>query len=278
MVGREMSGAAVLYAIPYPVFDPVIIEIGPFALRWYALAYVAGLILGWRYMRLLAKGPPVVATDRDVDDFLIWATLGVVVGGRLGFVLFSIFFYEQSIFIDDPLAAFQVWKGGMAFHGGLVGVIVAIVVFCRVRRLPMLAFGDLVACATPIGLFLGRIANFINGELWGRVSDAPWAMVFPHGGPLPRHPSQLYEAVLEGLVLFIVLLLSWRRPGVRARHGLLTGMFLVGYGIARAVAEHFRDADPGVGFLLGGTTTGQWFSLPMVAAGVWLMVRARPRT
>jgi phosphatidylglycerol:prolipoprotein diacylglycerol transferase len=274
-----------LFAIPYPLIDPVAVDFGtvtigdfavPIAIRWYALAYIAGIVLGWRVMRRLAGGPPPVAGDRDIDDFVLWATLAIVVGGRIGFVLFSLAFYDSAPFRQEPLAALAVWQGGMAFHGGLVGMIVALVVFCRIRRLPLLAFADLVACVTPIGLLFGRLANFVNGELYGRVTDLPWAMVFPLGGPHPRHPSQLYEAGLEGVVLLALLLLLWRRQAVRIRHGLLSGTFLVGYGLARGFAEVFRDADPGVGFLIAGTTTGQWFSIPMVLFGIYLIARARP--
>jgi phosphatidylglycerol:prolipoprotein diacylglycerol transferase len=275
-----------LFAIPYPLIDPVAIDFGtvtigslvvPIAIRWYALAYIAGIVIGWWTMRRLAKGPPEIASDRDVDDFVIWATLAIVLGGRIGFVLFSLLFYDSVPFREDPLAALAIWQGGMAFHGGLVGMIIALVLFCRLRRLPLFGFADLVACVTPIGLLLGRLANFINGELYGRETDVSWAMVFPLGGASPRHPSQLYEAVLEGMVLLVLLVLLWRRQPVRVRHGLLSGVFLVGYGLARAFAEAFRDADPGVGFLVAGTTTGQWFSVPMVLFGAYLIGRARPR-
>jgi len=259
------------FVIPFPAIDPVLIEIGPLAIRWYGLAYVAGLVLGWRYMRRLVGGPPPVTPIRDVDDFLVWATLGVVLGGRLGYVLF----YQPAYYLAHPLAILEVWSGGMSFHGGLLGVLVAGLLFVRRRNIPILAFGDAIACAAPIGLFFGRLANFINGELFGRITDVPWAMVFPHGGPLPRHPSQLYEAALEGAVLFVVLHLLWRRQSVRRRRGLLTGVFLVGYALARAAAELFREPDAHLGLLLGGTTMGQWLSLPMLLAGLYLILRAR---
>ena len=266
-----------LYAIPYPVIDPVLIEVGPLAIRWYALAYILGLLLGWRYVRRLVAGPPRVCEARDVDDFLLWATLGVVIGGRIGFViLFTAL--RGPYFLENPLAILQVWEGGMAFHGGMLGVIVAMIAFCRARDVPLFAFADCIACAAPIGLFLGRIANFINGELYGRVTDVPWAMVFPRGGPVPRHPSQLYEATLEGLVLFVVLYVLWRRPAVRARAGVLSGVFLIGYGVARGIAEQFRAPDPGVSYFVWGTTWAQWLSVAMLAFGLWLIVRARPRS
>ncbi len=261
------------FAIAFPNIDPVLFEIGPFVIRWYALAYIGGLLLAWRYVRALAARPPGAATATDVDDFLVWATLGVVLGGRLGYVLF----YKFDYYVEQPLAILQVWQGGMSFHGGFLGVVAATVWFAKRRNIPMLAFGDLLACAAPIGLFLGRLANFINGELFGRVSDVPWAMVFPRGGPAPRHPSQLYEAGLEGIVLFVVLFLVWRREAWRNRSGLLIGVFLIGYSAARAFVELFRQPDAHIGFLLGGSTMGQWLSVPMIAAGILFILFARPR-
>jgi phosphatidylglycerol:prolipoprotein diacylglycerol transferase len=257
-------------AIAFPNIDPVLIEIGPFALRWYALAYIAGLILGWRYVRHLAKAPPQVASSNDVDDFLVWATVGVVLGGRLGYILF----YNIEYYADNPLRALEIWRGGMSFHGGMLGVILAIIMFCRRRHIPLFGFSDLIACATPIGLFLGRIANFINAELYGRSTSVPWGVIFPNGGPVPRHPSQLYQAFLEGIVLFIVLYLLWRSEGLRMRMGLLSGAFLLSYGIFRSIAELFREPDMHIGFLAFGTTMGQWLSLPMILLGAFLVIRA----
>lgn len=262
------------FAIPFPVIDPIIFEIGPVAIRWYGLAYVAGLVLAWRYVRWLANGPPEVANARDVDDFLVWATLGVIIGGRLGYVVF----YQPEYFLANPGAIIQTWAGGMSFHGGLLGVVVAGIIFVRRRKIEALAFGDTLACAAPIGLFLGRLANFVNAELWGRTTDVPWAVVFPNGGPVPRHPSQLYEASLEGVVLVIVLFVLWRIPAVRNRPGTLIGVFLTGYAASRAFVELFRQPDAHIGFLLGGTTMGQWLSAPMLAVGLWFIFRARPRT
>ena len=259
------------FVIPYPSIDPVLFQLGPLVIRWYALAYIGGLLLGWWYMRALATQSPVAAERDEVDDFLVWATLGVVLGGRLGYVLF----YNPGFYLDNPSLIFAVWRGGMSFHGGLLGVAAAAALFAHRRGIRLLPFADLLACIAPIGLFLGRIANFINGELFGRVSEAPWAMVFPRGGPYPRHPSQLYEAGMEGAVLFVVLFFLRRREAVRRRAGLLTGVFLAGYGVARTIAELFRQPDIHLGFLSGGTTMGQWLSAPMVAAGIYLMVRAR---
>jgi phosphatidylglycerol---prolipoprotein diacylglyceryl transferase len=262
------------FAIPFPNIDPVLIEIGPFALRWYALAYIAGLILAWWYVRHLAKAPPQVASANDVDDFLVWATIGVVLGGRVGYIVF----YNFDFYVENPLRALEIWRGGMSFHGGMLGVIVAILLFCRKRNIPIFGFADLIACATPIGLFLGRIANFINAELFGRPTGVPWAMIFPGGGPIPRHPSQLYQAFLEGLVLFVVLYLLWRSEWVRMRFGTLSGTFLSGYGIFRIISEFFREPDVHIGFLAFGTTMGQWLSLPMVMLGAFLVFRARQRS
>ena len=259
-----------LFALPFPALDPVIFSIGPFVVRWYALAYIAGLLIGWRYMRALCRKSPVAAAPEDVDDFLLWATLGVVLGGRLGYVLF----YRPGYFVANPIEIFAVWQGGMSFHGGLLGVTVAGIAFVRRRGIAPLPFADRLACAAPIGLFLGRLANFINAELWGRVADVPWAVVFPRGGPGPRHPSQLYQAALEGLLLFAILYLLQRRDSVRARPGLLAGVFIAGYGIARIVGEIFREPDAHIGFLAFGTTWGQWLSLPMVAVGAVLLARA----
>ncbi|MBI5165535.1 MAG: prolipoprotein diacylglyceryl transferase [Magnetospirillum sp.] len=261
-------------ALAYPHIDPIAIELGPLAVRWYALAYMAGLILGWNYVKALVRRPPHAMAEPLVDDFLVWATLGVVLGGRMGYVLF----YKPGFYLAHPGEILQLWHGGMAFHGGALGVILAIVLFCRKYRLSILAVGDVVCCAVPIGLFFGRIANFINGELFGRVApDVPWAMIFPGGGPDPRHPSQLYQAGLEGLALFVLLALLWRLPAVRFRPGTLAGAFLAGYGVARIVGELFRQPDAHLGFLWAGTTMGQVLSLPLIAAGAALIVVAQRR-
>ena len=273
----------------YPRFDPVLHDfgsvtfslfgrartIGPIAIRWYAIAYITALVLGWRLVRRLARATPAVASVLQVDDFLTWATLGVVIGGRLGYVLF----YQPSTFLADPLAVFAVWGGGMSFHGGMLGVATAIVVFCRGERIPVLGLADRIAVAAPLGLFLGRIANFVNGELYGVAAPAslPWAMVFPTDPErLLRHPSQLYQAAMEGVILFAVMLLLVRRPGLRARFGFLTGAFLAGYAVARIVGELFRMPDA---FLQGiapdWISMGQILSLPMLAVGVFMMLRAR---
>ena len=258
----------------FPQFDPVAVQVGPFAVRWYALAYIAGLVLGWRLLRRLVVATPQVATPLLADDFLTWATLGVVLGGRLGYVLF----YQPSVYLAQPWLILQVWHGGMSFHGGALGVSLAILLFCRRNRLPLLGMADRVVVCVPIGLGLGRIANFINGELWGREAPdwLPWAMIFPTGGPVPRHPSQIYQALMEGLILFVVMLALARSRAVRERFGTLSGAFLCGYGIARIVGETFRQPDAFLGFLWGGLTMGQLLSVPMVLAGIWLIWRAEP--
>jgi phosphatidylglycerol:prolipoprotein diacylglycerol transferase len=282
----------------FPAFDPVIVELGPLAIRWYALAYIAGLVAGWRLVRRLAQQPPVVATPLQVDDFLTWATLGVVLGGRLGYVLF----YQPGTYLSNPLSILAVWGGGMSFHGGMLGVAIAVTVFCRRNRIPLLGFADRIAAVAPIGLGLGRVANFVNGELWGRAAPLWWpgAMVFPRaegpGGPdiaaydalkdsvcaavdvyhcVPRFPSQLYQAVLEGALLFALVYPLVRLERVRARPGLVTGVFLCGYGLARIAGEFFREPDAFLGFLAFGATMGQVLSVPMVLAGAWLIARSR---
>jgi len=261
-------------AIALPYIDPIMLQIGPFSIRWYALAYIIGLLGGMYYMQTLSRQQPVSIKEIDISDFLLWGTLGVIIGGRLGFVIF----YRPLYFLDHPLAIFQVWQGGMSFHGGLLGVIVAAILFTYKRKIAFWSFADLVCCAAPIGLFLGRIANFINGELFGRVADEPWAMVFPRGGPLARHPSQLYEAMLEGFVLFFILLWLRQKISVRSRPGMTSGVFLVGYALARSISELFREPDTLSGIMVWGTTWGQWLSLPMALFGVYLVHRSRART
>ena len=267
----------VVPVIPFPAIDPVLISIGPFAVRWYALAYIVGIIGGWFYARAIIASPrlwggPAPLSVTDFDDFIIWITLGIILGGRIGYVLF----YNFPRFATNPIEIVELWNGGMSFHGGLIGCVLAIVLFALHRGVPMLSLGDVTAAVAPIGLFLGRIANFINGELWGRATDVPWAMVFPHAGLLPRHPSQLYEAALEGVVLFIVVGLLVR-AGALKRPGVVTGVFAIGYGIARIACEFFREPDVQLGFLWGGLTMGMLLCIPLVIAGVALLVVALQR-
>lgn len=284
-----------MFVLPFPSIDPAIVSVEVFgltlALRWYALAYIAGLVLAWRYVRSLMKRPALwpraqaPMTPDQPEELLTWMVLGVVLGGRLGYVLF----YQPAYFAANPAEILQVWSGGMSFHGGFLGVVAGVALYCRGRGLAVLQVGDAVAMAAPIGLLLGRLANFINAELWGRVTDAPWAMVFPNAGPLPRHPSQLYEAVLEGAVLFLALWWIGTRRGGLMRPGAMIGLFLIGYGAARSVVELFRQPDAsfaGPGNPLGhavqlgagyGLTMGQVLSIPMIAVGIALALRARGR-
>ena len=261
-----------LLVIPYPDIDPVLVNIGPFPIRWYALAYITGILAGWLYARAIIKRPGLWGgraplTVLDFDDFILWVTLGIIVGGRLGNVLF----YDPVYYFEHPLEILEVWKGGMAFHGGFLGVVIAVILFAVHRHIPMLSLGDLSCAVAPIGLFLGRLANFINGELWGRPSDVPWAMVFPRADALPRHPSQLYEAGLEGLALFVVLWLAVR-AGALKRRGLVLGLFMVGYGVARNIGELFREPDPQLEKLAHGLTMGMVLSWPMIVIGLGLVL------
>jgi phosphatidylglycerol:prolipoprotein diacylglycerol transferase len=262
--------------IAFPVFDPVAFAIGPFVVRWYALAYIGGIVLGWIYARALIKneklwGGPSPISLPQMDDFVLWVTIGIIVGGRTGYVLF----YNPAFFIKHPAEIFELWKGGMSFHGGFLGCVAAVMIFARSNGIPILSLGDIVTAVGPIGLFLGRIANFINSELWGRPADPdlPWAMIFPNGGPIPRHPSQLYEAALEGIVLFTILAVMIRM-GALKRRGLILGSFIAIYGIARIIGEFFREPDPQLGFLWGGLTMGMLLSVPMIIAGAIIIVAA----
>ena len=260
-------------ALQFPDIDPVALRLGPVVIRWYALAYIAGLTGGWRYLRWLATKSHAKITALQIDDFLVWATFGTVIGGRLGYVLF----YKPSFYFADPIHILYLWQGGMSFHGGALGVITALILYCRRYKIDLLEFGDLLCCVVPLGLFFGRVANFINGELWGRVTDdsVPWAMVFPNAGPEPRHPSQLYEAGLEGLALLVILHVLWRNEAVRLRRGTLSGVLLLGYGVARAFVEFFRQPDDFLGFLWGGATMGQLLSVPLMVVGLLMIIRAK---
>jgi phosphatidylglycerol:prolipoprotein diacylglycerol transferase len=258
-------------AFDFPALHPVAFSIGPLPIRWYALAYLTGFLLGWAYALRLARlekdGRP---TREDIDDFLPWAIAGVILGGRLGYVLF----YQPALYLAEPLEALKLWHGGMSFHGGALGVIAALIIYPYRRNIPHLRLADIVCASVPIGLFFGRIANFINGELFGRVTDVPWAVKFPAGGYLPRHPSQLYEAGLEGLVLFFILFALIRCERVRQRPGIVSGVFLLGYGLFRSFIELFREPDEQLGFIIGHISMGQVLSLPMMLAGMGLIAYA----
>jgi phosphatidylglycerol---prolipoprotein diacylglyceryl transferase len=265
-----------LNGIPFPDFDPVAFWLGPYPVRWYALAYIVGLLGGLWYAQRLAAADRLWGQVRrpspaDLDDLLLWATFGVILGGRIAHVAI----WEPAYYLAKPIEVFAIWSGGMSFHGGLAGATLAMFLFARRRGLPFLPLADIVATVAPLGLMLGRVGNFINGELWGRVTDMPWGMIFPRGGPLPRHPSQLYEAAAEGLLLLIVLAVA-ARLGAYRRPGLATGLFGAGYALARIGSEFFREPDPHLGFLVGGfATMGMLLSLPMLAIGLWLILRAR---
>jgi phosphatidylglycerol:prolipoprotein diacylglycerol transferase len=265
--------------VPFPEIDPVALSIGPVAVRWYGLAYMAGLLLGWAYVRHLLQrdsfwrpGTAPVSVDKT-DDLLLLMTVGVIVGGRLGEVIF----YNPGYFLRNPLEIPAVWHGGMSFHGGFLGSIVAVWYFARRSKANFLSALDLVAAAAPIGLFFGRLANFFKPELWGRPSDVAWAMVFPGGGPVPRHPSQLYEAVTEGLVLFILCWWLIRNRHALARPGLVAGAFTAGYGLARAFCEVFREPEIAHWLNLGPITAGMLYSVPMIVLGLWMINVARSR-
>lgn len=268
----------------YPAFDPVALQLGPvhlpwlgpltLKLRWYGIMYVVGFLAAWWLARRRAARPGSTWTAVDVDDLIFFAVFGVILGGRLGWLAF----YGRDTLAGDPSYWYKIWEGGMSFHGGALGVTIAILWFCRRNAIPLLGFADRVAVCVPIGLGLGRIANFINGELWGRVTDVPWAMIFPRGGPLPRHPSQLYQAFFEGVLLTLVLMAVWRLTDGRRRPGLLTGVFCLGYGVARIVGELFREPDAHLGYLVGHwLTMGMLLSVPVLAFGSWLIARAYRR-
>jgi phosphatidylglycerol:prolipoprotein diacylglycerol transferase len=269
-----MSPLAHFAALAFPRIDPVAFSLGPLAIRWYALAYIAGLLGGWALARALARRDDLWGAERrptpeSLDDLLMYAALGVVFGGRLGYVLF----YNPAFFLANPGEIVQVWNGGMSFHGGLAGAMLGVWLFARKYALPVLSVADLACAVAPVGLLLGRIANFIKPELWGRPTDVAWGVVFPGAGDLPRHPSQLYEAALEGLLLFVVLQIAIR-AGAFKRPGLVAGLFAAGYALARIVSEFYREPDPQLGFLFGGATMGMLLSLPLLLIGAILVARA----
>jgi phosphatidylglycerol---prolipoprotein diacylglyceryl transferase len=265
-----------ILTIPFPDLNPVAFELGPLAVKWYGLAYLSGLLLGWVYVKWLLKQDHLWPFGKapfslpKADDLLLYMTIGVLLGGRMGYVLF----YEPAHFFAHPMDIPQVWHGGMAFHGALLGSILAIVLFAYHNGANPWSVLDLCATATPMGLFFGRLANFINGELWGRPTSVSWAMIFPGSDGQPRHPSQLYEATLEGLVLFLVILYMTHARGSLRRPGLIGGTFMAGYGLARSTCEFFREPDPGHWLTMGPFTAGILYSLPMIAIGVWAIVTA----
>ena len=268
-----------LAALPFPDIDPVIVQIGPLAIHWYGAAYIVGILFAWWYAGRLIRNKKLWANGvapmkpADLDDFIIWAAIGVVLGGRVGYILF----YDLARYIENPLDIFAVWQGGMSFHGGFAGTTLAMILFARSRGIRVWTMFDVVAAGVPVGLGLVRLTNFINSEIWGRPSDVPWAVVFPNGGPLARHPSQLYEAALEGLALFILLRILTHGFLKLKRPGFIAGAFVAGYGASRIFVEFFREPDAQLGYLFDGwLTMGMVLSVPMVVAGLWAMAIAKP--
>lgn len=267
-------------SLPFPEIDPVIVQFGPLAIHWYGVGYIVGILFAWWYARKLVAdaalwpGGLVPMKAQDVDDFVVWAALGVVLGGRTGYVLF----YDLPRYLANPLDILAIWQGGMSFHGGLLGVILAMILFSRSRGIRTWSLFDVVSAGVPVGLGLVRLANFINSELWGKVSSVPWAVEFPNGGAFPRHPTQIYEALLEGAVLFVLLRILTHRRLKLARPGFVSGAFVAGYGLARVLVEFFREPDQQLGYLLGTgwLTMGMTLSMPMVLLGLWAMTTAKP--
>ena len=268
-----------LTALAFPNIDPVIVQVGPLAIHWYGVGYVIGILFAWWYAgRLVSNerlwgGKPAPITRTDIDDFVVWAAAGILLGGRIGYILF----YDLARYIESPSDILAVWQGGMSFHGGLAGVTLAMLMFAWRRGINPWSLFDVIAASVPVGFGLVRVTNFINSELWGRPTDVPWAFVFPNGGPLPRHPSQLYEAALEGLVLFFILRLLTHSALTLTRPGFVAGAMIAGYGAARIFVEFFREPDAHIGYVAGGwLTMGMILSTPMVLLGLWAMLRARP--
>jgi phosphatidylglycerol---prolipoprotein diacylglyceryl transferase len=255
--------------IDFPNIDPVAIAIGPLQIRWYALAYLTGFLLGWAVaLRLNRLYGEQALPKQKIDDFMMWVVIGVIAGGRMGYVLF----YNLPYFLADPTHILRVWEGGMSFHGGAAGVIIAIIGFALYHKINMYRLADIVCAVVPIGLLFGRLANFINGELYGRVTTAPWGVVFPGTDGQPRHPSQLYEAFGEGLILLVVLMIMMQMRAVRDRPGLVSAVFLMGYGLARFLVEFVREPDVQLGMLSYGLTMGQTLCLPMILGGLMVAV------
>jgi phosphatidylglycerol:prolipoprotein diacylglycerol transferase len=267
-------------AIPFPAIDPVLISLGPLHIRWYALSYIVGIFVGWWWARRLAgnaklwgpNGAPLKPSD--IDDFVVWATVGIILGGRVGYVLF----YDLPRFLENPASIFAIWEGGMSFHGGFLGTILAMVLFARSRKIPTWSLIDVIGASVPPGILLVRIANFINGELWGKETDLPWGVVFPMAGPEPRHPTQLYEGLLEGAALFLLILFLTHRQKRLRQPAFISGVFAAWYGAVRILIEFVRVPDVQIGYLAGPLTLGMLLSIPMFVAGIALMIWAVRRT
>ncbi|MBL0320355.1 MAG: prolipoprotein diacylglyceryl transferase [Alphaproteobacteria bacterium] len=254
--------------MPYPAIDPIMLQVGPFAIRWYAMAYIIGLFGGWYYFSKLDKKEPLLNKDA-FENILVYTLLGIIIGGRIGYILF----YNLPFYLHSPLEILKVWRGGMSFHGGAIGVIFSLYLFSRRYKVPYLKLMDKVVCVVPIGLCLGRLANFVNAELYGRITNAPWAMIFPGSDLQPRHPSQLYESFLEGIVLLFLLGLLFYKTRAREYPGTISGVFLLGYAACRIAVEPFRQPDPQLGTIIGSITMGQILSLPMIVVGLYLIIK-----
>lgn len=257
-----------MFPIILPNIDPVALQLGPLAVRWYSLAYIAGILCAMFFLKKQNEQHKIMSAEA-YENWLVWAVLSVILGGRVGYVLF----YNFDYFLTDPLEIFAVWHGGMSFHGGLLGVILGMWLFAKRYKIDFLRLMDVLAIIAPIGLFFGRIANFINMELYGRVTGSSFGVIFPNAGDLPRHPSQLYEAALEGLLLFVILFSLSKFMQIQKRCGALSGAFLIGYGICRIIIENFREPDQQLGFLFANVTMGQILSLPLILLGVFLALR-----
>lgn len=262
--------------LDFPNIDPIAFQVGPFAVRWYALAYIAGIILGWRYIVHLIKGCKYSGdlgnvTANSVEDFISFSIMGIMIGGRVGYVAF----YNWEYYSQNLGEIFHIWQGGMSFHGGMLGVFVSMMIFAKIKRQNFFRLADLVTAAAPIGLFFGRLANFLNGELYGRITTSKFGMIFPNGGDLPRHPSQLYEAILEGVVLFVALYAAQNIKSIREKTGVTAGLFLIGYGLARFVIEYVREPDAHIGLMRVMNLTismGQILCLPMIVIGAIVII------
>ncbi len=247
-------------------FDPVFFSIGPLDVRWYSLAYIVGIIWAWLLVKRMIKASDFPITSKKLDDFVGWVVLGIILGGRLGYVLF----YQASYYLSHPIEILYLWQGGMSFHGGLIGVAISVLLFVKKEKINLWKFSDMICCVAPVGLFLGRIANFINGELYGAITDKSWGMIFPKGGFVARHPSQLYEAFFEGVVLFCILNFLWWKKKMPA--GIVTGLFFVLYGIFRFMVEFVRIPDEHLGYLTFNLTMGQWLCVPMIVFGLGVIL------
>ena len=256
--------------IDFPKISPIALSIGPFDLRWYALAYLFGIISAWYLTKKNIQKYDLGISDQQLDDLAFYTTLGIILGGRIGYVLC----YGDNYFWKNPLQIFAVWNGGMSFHGGIAGVILGLFYFAHTNKFKFLKITDIVALYVPIGIFLGRIANFINDELWGRITNVPWAVKFPSGGYFPRHPSQIYEALSEGVLMFVILNALWKKEYVRVNHGIISACFLITYALSRISMEFFREPDAQIGFLWNFITMGQILSIPFLILGIYILHRA----